>query len=160
MDTHTATEATGLIGLSAEVVSAYVSNNSMPSSAIPGFIEEVHAAFRKLAAGESEPVVEAQKPAVPVKKSVTPDYIICLEDGRQFKSLKRHLSTAYNMTPTQYREKWNLPSNYPMVAPNYAAARSKLAKTMGLGQARSIARAKAAAAAAKPARASRKSKAA
>jgi predicted transcriptional regulator len=86
--------------------------------------------------GEPAPQVEAPKPAVPVKKSVTPDYIICLDDGKHFKSLKRHLRTRYDMTPAQYREKWNLPSDYPMVAPNYARARSDLAKEMGLGQQR------------------------
>src|SRR5438270_4000372 len=148
MDTHSSTAAADLLELSAEVVAAYVSNNSMSASALAGFIGDVHAAFQKVAAGEPSPVVEELKPAVSIKKSVMPDYIICLEDGRQFKSLKRHLRTAFDMTPAQYREKWNLPHDYPMVAPNYAAARSNLAKTMGLGQKRTIAKAKAAAAAA------------
>lgn len=162
MDTHPSTDAADLLELSADVVAAYVSNNSLSASALAGFIGEVHAAFQKLAQGEPAPVVEALKPAVPIKKSILPDYIVCLEDGRQFKSLKRHLRTAYDMTPAQYREKWNLPRDYPMVAPNYAAARSRLAKTLGLGQARIAAKAKAAAPApaAKPARAPRKSKAA
>ena len=90
----------------------------------------------RISGAHPEPVVEAAKPAVAVKKSVTPDYIVCLEDGKKFKSLKRHLRAQYNMTPEQYREKWNLPPDYPMVAPNYAVARSRLAKQMGLGQQR------------------------
>src|SRR3954471_8905026 len=134
-----------VVELAADIVSAYVSNNSVSSAELPGLIGEVHRALAKLQNGAPEPVAPELKPAVPVKKSVMPDYIICLEDGRQFKSLKRHLRTAFDMTPAQYREKWNLPHDYPMVAPNYAAARSNLAKTMGLGQKRTIAKAKAAA---------------
>jgi predicted transcriptional regulator len=124
------------IELAADIVSAYVSNNSVPSSDLPGLINEIHTALVKVAGGSVEAPVEAPKPAVPLKKSVTPDYIICLEDGKKFKSLKRHLRTQYTMTPEQYREKWGLPADYPMVAPNYAKARSELAKEMGLGQQR------------------------
>ena len=97
---------------------------------------QVHAALARVSGGSAEAPVEALKPAISVKKSVTPEYIVCLEDGKKFKSLKRHLRTQYNMTPEQYRDKWNLPVDYPMVAPNYAAARSQLAKQMGLGQQR------------------------
>ncbi len=124
------------IELAADIVSAYVSNNSVASSDLPALIGEVHGALMRVAGGAVEAPVEAPKPAVPIKKSVTPDFIICLEDGKKFKSLKRHLRTQYNMTPEQYREKWGLPADYPMVAPNYAKARSKLAKEMGLGQQR------------------------
>lgn len=124
------------IELAADIVSAYVSNNSVPSGDLPNLISEVHGALLKVANGTVEVPAEAPKPAVPLKKSVTPDYIICLEDGKKFKSLKRHLRTQYNMTPEQYREKWGLPVDYPMVAPNYAKARSELAKEMGLGQQR------------------------
>ena len=124
------------IELAADIVSAYVSNNSVPSGELPTLINEIHAALVKVAGGTVETPAEAPKPAVPVKKSVTPDYIVCLEDGKKFKSLKRHLRTQYNMTPEQYREKWALPADYPMVAPNYAKARSELAKEMGLGQQR------------------------
>ena len=124
------------IELAADIVSAYVSNNSVASSDLPALIGEVHGALMRVAGGAVEAPVEAPKPAVPIKKSVTPDFIICLEDGKKFKSLKRHLRTQYNMTPEQYREKWGLPADYPMVAPNYAKARSQLAKEMGLGQQR------------------------
>ena len=124
------------IELAADIVSAYVSNNSVPSGDLPSLINDIHGALVKVAGGSIEVPAEAPKPAIPVKKSVTPDYIICLEDGKKFKSLKRHLRTQYNMTPEQYREKWGLPPDYPMVAPNYAAARSQLAKQMGLGQQR------------------------
>ena len=124
------------IELAADVVSAYVSNNSVPASDLPGLIGEVHIALSKIGNGSAELPAEAPKPAVSIKKSVTPDYIICLEDGKKFKSLKRHLRTQYNMTPEQYREKWGLAPDYPMVAPNYAKARSELAKEMGLGQQR------------------------
>jgi predicted transcriptional regulator len=124
------------IELAADVVSAYVSNNSVPAGDLPALIGEIHIALSKIGNGSSELPAEAPKPAVSIKKSVTPDYIICLEDGKKFKSLKRHLRTQYNMTPEQYREKWGLPVDYPMVAPNYAKARSELAKEMGLGQQR------------------------
>ncbi|WP_201752132.1 Ros/MucR family transcriptional regulator [Microvirga arsenatis] len=128
--------ASNYIELAADIVSAYVSNNSVPSSDLPTLINEVHSALLRVGGGTVEAPVEAPKPAIPVKKSVTPDYIVCLEDGKKFKSLKRHLRTQYNMTPEQYREKWGLPVDYPMVAPNYAKARSELAKEMGLGQQR------------------------
>ncbi|KAB0265291.1 MucR family transcriptional regulator [Microvirga brassicacearum] len=124
------------IELAADIVSAYVSNNSVPSAELPSLIGDIHAALLRVGGGAAEAPAEAPKPAVSLKKSVTPDYIICLEDGKKFKSLKRHLRTQYNMTPEQYREKWGLPVDYPMVAPNYAKARSDLAKEMGLGQQR------------------------
>jgi predicted transcriptional regulator len=128
--------ASNYIELAADIVSAYVSNNSVPTADLPTLINEVHTALLRVGGGTVEVPVEAPKPAIPVKKSVTPDYIVCLEDGKKFKSLKRHLRTQYNMTPEQYREKWGLPVDYPMVAPNYAKARSELAKEMGLGQQR------------------------
>ena len=124
------------VELTAEIVSAFVSHNSVPASDIPTLINQVHSALVRVSSGGHEASGEPPRPAVPVKKSVTPEYIVCLEDGKKFKSLKRHLRTQYNMTAEQYREKWNLPADYPMVAPNYAAARSKLAKDMGLGQQR------------------------
>ena len=128
--------ASNYIELAADIVSAYVSNNSVPSGDLPTLISDVHSALLRVGGGTVEVPVEAPKPAIPVKKSVTPDYIVCLEDGKKFKSLKRHLRTQYNMTPEQYREKWGLPVDYPMVAPNYAKARSELARSMGLGQKR------------------------
>jgi len=128
--------ASNYIELAADIVSAYVSNNSVPSTELPALINEIHSALIRVGGGAVEVPIEAPKPAVPLKKSVTPDYIVCLEDGKKFKSLKRHLRTQYNMTPEQYREKWGLPVDYPMVAPNYARARSELAKEMGLGQQR------------------------
>ena len=124
------------IGLTAEIVSAYVSNNTVASGDIPALINQVHSALLRVSSGQAEPSSEPLKPAVPIKRSINPDFIVCLEDGKKFKSLKRHLRTQYNMTPEQYREKWGLPADYPMVAPNYAAARSQLAKQMGLGQQR------------------------
>ena len=127
---------TNFIGLTAEIVSAYVSNNTVASGDIPALINQVHSALQRVASGDGQPASEPLKPAVPVKRSINPDFIVCLEDGKKFKSLKRHLRSQYNMTPEQYREKWNLPADYPMVAPNYAAARSQLAKQMGLGQQR------------------------
>jgi len=130
------TESNSFIALAADIVSAYVSNNSVAAADLPMLINEVHAALQRISRGEDEAEPEQLRPAVPVKKSVTPDFIICLEDGKKFKSLKRHLRTQYNLTPEQYREKWALPADYPMVAPNYAAARSDLAKQMGLGQQR------------------------
>jgi predicted transcriptional regulator len=117
----------------AEIVSAYVSNNALSAADLSKLIAETHNALRSLPAEEVQPVVEDLNPAVPIKKSVTPDFIICLDDGKKFKSLKRHLSVL-GMTPDEYRAKWGLPSNYPMVAPNYSAARSSLAKSAGLGR--------------------------
>ncbi|MCP8937098.1 MucR family transcriptional regulator [Alsobacter sp. SYSU M60028] len=125
-----------VLELAVDIVSAYVSNNTVVSGELPSLINDVHKALLTLQSGAAEPAPVELKPAVPVKKSVMPDYIVCLEDGRQFKSLKRHLRTAYGMTADEYRAKWGLPSDYPMVAPNYAAARSALAKSMGLGQQR------------------------
>jgi len=125
-----------LIELAADIVSAYVSNNVVAVSDLSKVIVDVHAALRSIATGEAEAKAEPQKPAVPARKSITPDYIICLEDGKKFKSLKRHLRTHYDLSPEEYREKWGLAMDYPMVAPNYAAARSALAKQMGLGQQR------------------------
>ncbi len=124
---------TELVELTAEIVSAYVSNNTVSASDVSGLIGDVHSALSR-AAGGADPVErEELRPAITVKKSVTPEFIICLEDGKKFKSLKRHLRTHYNLSPEEYREKWGLPHDYPMVAPNYAAARSALAKKMGLG---------------------------
>jgi predicted transcriptional regulator len=128
--------AKNFIDLTATIVSAYVSNNPMPASDIAALIGQVHAALLRVSTGRAELPLEPAKPAVPVKKSMTADYLICLEDGKRFKSLKRHLRTQYSMTPEQYRDKWGLPPDYPMVAPNYAVARSQLAKKMGLGQQR------------------------
>ena len=130
------TPGKSFIDLTAEIVSAYVSNNTTAASDIPALISQVHAALMRVSSGRSETPAEPAKPAVSVKKSMTADYLICLEDGKRFKSLKRHLRTQYNMTPEQYRDKWQLPPDYPMVAPNYAVARSQLAKSMGLGQQR------------------------
>lgn len=124
------------IELTACIVSAYVSNNPVPAQDLSALIDQVHSALTRVSSGRGEVASEPHKPPVSLKKSVTPDYIVCLEDGKKFKSLKRHLRTQYKMTPEQYREKWNLGPDYPMVAPNYAAARSQLAKQMGLGQQR------------------------
>jgi predicted transcriptional regulator len=123
-----------LIELSADIVSAYVSHNALSASDLPKLIATVHGTLSGLGGViEAEAVVEL-KPAVPVKKSITPEYLICLEDGKKFKSLKRHLKTEYDMTPEEYRAKWGLPPDYPMVAPTYSEARSRLAKTIGLGR--------------------------
>ena len=124
------------IQLTANIVSAYVSNNTVPSAEIPNLIGQIHSALLRVSGGQAPSPAEPLKPAVPLKRSITSDYLICLEDGKKFKSLKRHLMTSYGMTPDQYRTKWGLPDSYPIVAPNYAAQRSALAKTMGLGQAR------------------------
>lgn len=125
-----------LVRLAAEITAAYVAGNLVPAPEVPALIRSVYATLLDVAgltvsAGEGAP-----EPAVAIKKSVTADYIVCLEDGKKFKSLKRHLRTRYNMTPEEYRAKWGLPHDYPMVAPNYAKERSNLAKRMGLGQAR------------------------
>ena len=122
-----------LVELTAGIVSAYVANNAVVTADLPALIGEVHEALSRAASRGRLPELEDLKPAVPVKKSVTPDYLICLEDGMKFKSLKRHLRTRYNLSPEEYRDKWDLPHDYPMVAPNYALARSDLAKRMGLG---------------------------
>jgi predicted transcriptional regulator len=122
-----------LVGLTAEIISAYVSNNSVGREDLAGIIADVHDALSRATHRVGSADREELKPAIALKKSVTPDYIVCLEDGKKFKSLKRHLRTHYNLSPEEYREKWGLPHDYPMVAPNYAAARSQLAKQMGLG---------------------------
>ena len=138
-------EKSDLLEMTADMFSAYVSNNTVSPDGVAALIGSIHATMTQLAAGGIEPEPEVKEPAVPVRKSITPDYLICLEDGRKFKSLKRHLRTKYDMSPEEYRAKWGLPKDYPMVAPNYAKARSELAKQMGLGQGGR-----------KPARASRK----
>lgn len=126
-----------LVELTAEIVAAYVGNHVVPAADLGSLIAEVHSALSGTTGQEVvAPVVEKPKPPVPIKKSVHNDYLICLEDGMKFKSLKRHLMTHYGMTPEEYREKWELPADYPMVAPSYAEARSRLAKQMGLGQGR------------------------
>ncbi|MBX3569837.1 MAG: MucR family transcriptional regulator [Rhizobiaceae bacterium] len=129
-----------LIELTADVVAAYVSNNPVPAGELPNLIADVHLALSRVGASQEQPPADKAKPAVNPKRSVHEDYIICLEDGKKFKSLKRHLMTHYGLTPEQYREKWSLDPSYPMVAPNYATARSQLAKKMGLGRKRKVAR--------------------
>ncbi len=124
--------AVDLLGLTTEIVAAHVSNNAVSVDELPLLINQVHRSLTTLGSAP-EPTQEKLQPAVPVKKSVTPDFIICLEDGKKLKMLKRHLKTAYDMTPEEYRERWQLPPDYPMVAPNYARQRSKLAKEIGLG---------------------------
>lgn len=131
---ETESNTDNLIELTAEVVSAYIANNPVPVGELPALIGQVHAALKGTTGSVMSEKSEALKPAVPIRKSVTPDYIISLEDGKKFKSLKRHLSTHHGLTPDDYRAKWGLPVDYPMVAPNYAATRSALAKTMGLGR--------------------------
>ena len=123
-----------LIEMTTEIVAAYVSTNSIPAADLTVLIQSVHKALSGAAAGPAVAEAAPKDPAVPVKKSITPDYLICLEDGRRFKSLKRHLRSKYDLSPEAYRAKWGLAKDYPMVAPNYAAARSNLAKQMGLGQ--------------------------
>jgi predicted transcriptional regulator len=128
---------TQIIELAADIVSAYVGNNSVPLSELSKLIGDVHAALARIdLPSVSESAPESKKPAVSARRSIQDDYLVCLEDGKHFKSLRRHLSSKYDLTPEQYREKWSLPPDYPMVAPNYAKARSKLAKEMGLGQQR------------------------
>jgi predicted transcriptional regulator len=123
-----------VIEMAADIVSAYVGNNIVPADQLPNLIRQVHGALQNVGAPTPEAAAEKPTPAVPIRKSITPDFLICLEDGRKFKSLKRHLRTRYNLSPEEYRAKWGLPKDYPMVAPNYAASRSALAKSMGLGQ--------------------------
>ncbi len=139
---HEHAGADDFVHLAAEIAAAYVANNSLPPAEIPNLLKSIHASLREIsgkASSASPSAAEAvapQKPAVPINKTVSPDHIVCLEDGQSFRSLKRHLGTAHNMTPQQYREKWGLPADYPMVAPNYAEARSEMAKKIGLGQRR------------------------
>ena len=126
-----------MVELAASIVSAYIANNSLPMSELTSLITSVHAVVAKLSGSPPAPhSSEALRPAVPIKKSITEEYLVCLEDGRKFKSLKRHLRTRYHQTPEQYRAKWGLPPDYPMVAPGYAQTRSQMAKDMGLGQQR------------------------
>jgi predicted transcriptional regulator len=124
--------AEALIALTADIVSAHVSNNSVPLSDLPSLIQNVHSALNDLGRESTAPTIK-QEPAVSVRASVKPDYIVCLEDGKKLKMLRRHLQTHYQMTPEQYRAKWNLPADYPMVAPNYTEQRRSLAKKIGLG---------------------------
>ena len=123
-----------LLEMTADIVSAYVGNNTVSAETLPSLIASIHAALSGVSNGPVEAEPEPKEPAVPIRKSIAPDFLICLEDGRKFKSLKRHLRTKYDMSPEEYRAKWGLPKDYPMVAPNYAKARSDLAKQMGLGQ--------------------------
>ncbi|MBL4892075.1 MAG: MucR family transcriptional regulator [Rhizobiaceae bacterium] len=120
--------------MTAEVVSSYVGNNPVSMAELPKLIGDVYGAFAKMKGSRSMMAVEKRKPAVPIKKSLNDDYLICLEDGKKFKSLKRHLRSHFNLSPEDYREKWGLPHDYPMVAPNYAKERSSLARKMGLGR--------------------------
>ena len=123
-----------LIGMTADIVAAYVGANTVTAAELPGLIQSVFRSLNGVATGADAVEAAPKEPAVSLKRSITPDYLICLEDGRKFKSLKRHLRTKYNLSPEDYRAKWGLPKDYPMVAPNYAQARSDLAKQMGLGQ--------------------------
>lgn len=123
-----------LVELTADIAAAYLSANTVPASDLPALIQTIHNALAGVTSGAPAPAAEPARPAVPVKKSITPDYLISLEDGKKYKSLKRHLRTKYNMTPDDYRTKWGLGKDYPMVAPNYAKARSEMARNMGLGQ--------------------------
>lgn len=130
-------EKRDLTDLATEIVAAYVAGNEVAPQDLPALIRTVHGALREISGAAPAPsLAAAQDPAVPIKKSISADYIVCLEDGKKFKSLKRHLRTRYSMTPDQYRAKWGLPHDYPMVAPNYAKERSNLAKRMGLGLSR------------------------
>jgi len=124
--------AEALVALTADIVSAHVSNNNVAIGDLPKLIENVHSALATVGAPAKDPEPK-RDPAVPVRSSVKPDYLVCLEDGKKLKMLKRHLLTRYGMTPDQYRAKWNLPADYPMVAPNYAEQRRSLAKQIGLG---------------------------
>ena len=125
---------TEMLELTTEIVAAHVGNNPIAASDLPGLIQSVYRTL--MSVGTSPTAVERPKPAVPIKRSIFPDYIVCLEDGKKLKMLKRHLKTAYDMTPEEYRERWGLPADYPMVAPNYAQHRSNLAKEIGLGTTR------------------------
>lgn len=122
-----------LLRMTAEVVAAYVSKNTLPASQLPEVIGTVHASLKGLGGQPAAPKADPLRPAVPVKKSITPEYLICLEDGKKLKMLKRHLRSTYNLTPDEYRAKWGLPPDYPMVAPKYAEQRSDFAKKIGLG---------------------------
>ncbi|GBR55901.1 MucR family transcriptional regulator [Gluconobacter sphaericus] len=128
------TSSTGLLELTAKIVAAQASRGTLEAETLPALIRQVYDALAKAGTPEEEPQSERPQPAVPIKRSVFPDYIICLEDGKKLKMLKRHLQSAYDMTPEQYRERWGLPSDYPLVAPNYAQRRSALAREIGLGR--------------------------
>ena len=130
-------ERSEILNLTSDIVSSHVANNSVAMADLPHLIEQVFHTLSKLGDEPVEAPVEKPKPAVPIRRSITPDYIICLEDGKKLKMLKRHLRTAYGMSPEEYRERWGLPADYPMVAPNYAAQRRTLAKKIGLGTKRS-----------------------
>jgi predicted transcriptional regulator len=136
MDKDTPSPHTNILELTADMVAAFLSKNKIPVLDVPSVIKEVHATLSSVASGKSGPEPQILKPAVPIKNSVKSDYIICLEDGKKFRTLKRHLRRAFNMSPEEYRKKWGLKHDYPMVAPAYAARRSQLAKSMGLGSAR------------------------
>jgi predicted transcriptional regulator len=129
-----------LLGLTAQIVSAHASNSTLEANALPGVIRQVYKTLATVTEKPAPAPAEKPQPAVPIRKSVFPDYIVCLEDGKQLKMLKRHLATSYNMTPEQYRQKWGLDASYPMVAPNYAERRSSLAKQIGLGTHRASSR--------------------
>lgn len=131
---HVHTRADELLKLASEIVAAYVSNNPVPVAELPGMIKSVHATLGGLVAHHNSESINTQKPAVPVKRSVMPEYIVCLEDGKKLKMLKRYLRSRYNLSPEDYRAKWGLPADYPMVAPHYAAQRSEFAKKIGLGR--------------------------
>lgn len=138
-DTNTTSNGNENLDRVVDVVSAFIANNKLSATELLSLIADVNQAFVNIAKGPSQPPAAKPQPAVSIRKSVTDDYIICLEDGLKFKSLKRHLRTKYNMTPDEYRTKWELPADYPMVSHNYSAARSALAKKAGLGQARQLA---------------------
>ena len=123
-----------LLRMTSEVAAAYVSNNNLPSGQLPDVIRTIHESLAALSGARVAAASEPPTPAVAIKKSITPDYIVCLEDGKKLKMLKRHLRSTYNMTPDEYRHRWSLPADYPMVAPNYAAQRSAFAKKIGLGR--------------------------
>ena len=127
-----------ILEMASEIVSAYLRHNTLPAGRVPEFINSVHKSLSEIDKGTVNSEESALKPAVPIRRSITPDHVICLEDGKKLKMLKRHLRSTYNMSPDEYRSKWNLPSDYPMVAPNYAARRSEFAKKSGLGLKRTV----------------------
>ena len=148
-----------VLELTAEIVAAYVSNNPIAATEISALISDIHAALMRVAGAPSDRALIGLQPAIPVQESVTPDYIVCLDDGKKFKSLKRHLNNEHGMSPDEYRAKWGLNKDYPMVAPNYSASRSSLARTMGLGRKAAPQAAEAPAPAEAPAKRGRRSKA-
>lgn len=132
--------AESVLRMASDIISAYVSHNALPSDQIPVLIQTVYKSLSDMEGSQGQPPEEPPKPAVSIRKSITPDYIICLEDGKKLKMLKRHIRTTYSLTPDEYRARWGLPADYPMVAPNYAAQRSAFAKKIGLGRKRKGAR--------------------